>query len=385
MATGPLAPCPIRLGGTRENGWPVADHARAALDISAAQNLLPLGVLTVHIDASGTTTLLSSLSRAGANVLAFWAQTGVLGADVLTVGSLLGNMKYPGSNEYIKHRLTWATFYIGGTALGTNIEARAVGEYLSATIPSYPTYVQVEIWGDVYQTDPHEYGTDEGKIASKTEGDIPYAYWQLQELIKDQGSAFSTEPGSKVMIENLVEARLWGLGYRLAERHAANQTPATAGQAIYRWAKILGVQRGLDAEWQLRKRCVNKMRFRSSGSTQVRLEEALISVLGDSFVGLTFHDGTFDSPPVPTYWPGVNEGAPLLDLGGGTWTSDRARVTLSLQSVAGKSDQVVANLANGEILGLLRDVLPATNTWDWSFDTASGFVLGTSILGWNSL
>jgi hypothetical protein len=294
-------------------------------------------------------------------------------------------MRYPGSSELIKHRLRWATFYIGGTALGTNVEARVVGEYLSATIPSYPTYVQVEIWGDVPQTDPHEYGTDEDKVASKTEGEIPYAYWQLQELIKDQGSAYTTEPGSLVMMGNLAEARLWGLGYRLAERHAANQTPATAGQAIYRWAKLLGVQRGLDSEWQLRKRCVNKQRFRATGASQLRLEEALVSLLGSSFVGITFHDGTFDSPPVPTYWPGVNEGAPMLDLGGGTWTSDRSRITISLQHVTGKPDQDVANVANGEMFGILRGVLPATSTWDWSFDTSSGFVLGTSILGWNSL
>lgn len=53
---GGFAPFPMRLGGDRETGWPVEDHARLAADIVALKRTAPFAVMnyTAGIGAAMT-------------------------------------------------------------------------------------------------------------------------------------------------------------------------------------------------------------------------------------------------------------------------------------------------------------------------------------------
>lgn len=51
MPFGAYAPLPIRLGGTAEEGWTAAQHARLCADLIAAKRVLPYATLS----ADGTT------------------------------------------------------------------------------------------------------------------------------------------------------------------------------------------------------------------------------------------------------------------------------------------------------------------------------------------
>jgi hypothetical protein len=186
-------------------------------------------------------------------------------------------------------------------------------------------------------------------------------------------------------MENIADARLWACARRIAERHACNQSPATAGQDIYRWAKMLGVPRGNDAEWQLRERCVHKAAFRSTAGNAEKMESELGRVLGAAFVSIDHHFGTLVAPPTPTYWPNGTPGPESCNLGPGTWLTDRSRVTVNLQHVSGTTDQQIENAVEIEARWLFDGVLPSWCIWDWAFEADEGFLLGTDYLGRNSL
>jgi hypothetical protein len=173
MPFGGLSPLPFRFGGSAEEGWKAEQHARLALDISAQLLMMPLAVIDLSVDAAGVVTVNGILSRAGTDktIITCAYDTGTSELTMAFPASFVP----PGSNSSRKWRPVRGTaFFVDANVL----EIASSGSSLFV-FHTRPFRVLIEAFGDVEPTDPHEYGTDEDKRNSKTEGDSPYAYWIL--------------------------------------------------------------------------------------------------------------------------------------------------------------------------------------------------------------
>jgi hypothetical protein len=241
------------------------------------------------------------------------------------------------------------------------------------------------LWGLADRGEAGDYGAEPTKAQAAYEGQVPYAYIWLTECRGMRGSAYVSSPGSFVEMENIARARLFGLVQRASERHAWAQLPSGADQTIGRWAKILDVGTTGDKDWQARRKCAARFALIVGGPSEQAINDAMAAIFGPSFVAVHRFPGTFVTPPDPTYWPGVNPGPGVLDIGGGAWTSQRYHFVVELTAPNEAARVRLLGVARRDADELFSSSLVPVCTWGYSFGVPGAFVLGTSELGRDSL
>jgi hypothetical protein len=232
-----------------------------------------------------------------------------------------------------------------------------------------------------------DYGGALDKRASDTEGSAPYAWFVYCELRNLRGSAYSKQlGGTLVHCENLAAARVLAYRcFRAPEKFACNaQQPATSDEGLPYWVKVLAVPSSpTDQKWQLRQRCA--AHFKASAELNLAtIRTALQDLLGDVYVDASFTEGTdLANPPTQTFWPGVNPGDPLTDLGGGAWSSERSHLWVQVQQPPGMTLGEYTQLINVQGVQLLDRILPAYCTFTLS--EPGGFDLDIDPLDYTGL
>jgi hypothetical protein len=258
-------------------------------------------------------------------------------------------------------------------------------EYLTASRTGPLTHLVV-VHGITEPRYAGDYGASADKIASSFEGESPYAWQWLQEMRQVRGDAFSTAPGSFTEMENIALARHFGMVQRLAERHAASQTPEGSDQTLGRWAKILDIGTTTNRDWELRSVAAAKFALTIGGPTAAALTAAAQQVFRHNFVTIHRFLGDFDAPPEPTFWPAGVVGPGVLDIGNGVWSSVRYYYLIELTATSDIERARVYGVAKNTFDDLLRSSLPPVCTWGYTFKApGAGIVPGGFQLGRDSL
>ncbi len=385
MAFGGFSPLPLRLGGTEEDGWSPEQQSRFCADLLAAKRALPfarvayndLGVLTAYRGRNGTGVLSDAAPTVVVNttgdVTLTWPTSYTDSVGVEHTISITGARATPNTT---------------GAYIATVAQAeRNVVRVLTVDYSDSATDVAVSV--RVYGNFDGAIGDYDGatdKMASIREGLRPYAFLWYKELQAARGSAYTTKRSTLVHAENLAMARMCGWLNRQAEKLPANSLPATADEKLEYWVKVLGIRTSAsDERWRIRQRCAAKYQA-SVGPTATAIDNALATLLGDSFVQTHRQVGTtLASPPAITYWPGVNPGPSSHDLGDGAWLSERAHLVVEVQQSSLDLSQFL-RLVNVDMFELLDRMLPAWVTFDWALaPLADGFLLDISQLDFHGL
>jgi len=118
----------------------------------------------------------------------------------------------------------------------------------------------------------------------------------------------------------------------------------------------------------------------------VNEDEAVATLLGAHYVKSWRQTGVdLDTPPLLTYWPGVNPGPASYDIGGGAWLSERAHLVIEVQTVQGESLGDFLELMNTQLFALLDSLLPAWATFNWATNMGTCFLLDISQLDFDGL
>lgn len=382
---GAFEPLPIRHGGRGPDlGWTAEQGSRTAADLCAIVRTAAYARVTVTFDAS--TFAVNSYTGANGNGSAF-NPTGVIhseGDATITFPAVWAD-EFENVHRFnidqaraTAHASTFANAVHEITGANT-VRVRvfdADGVLLTGTVK-----IALKVWCP-RGTKIGDYGGSLRKRNSDTEGSVPYAWAMYRELQGIRGSAFSTDANTLVHCENLAMARMLGWAwFRMPEKIENEATPGNSSQLLGDWTELLDVvtlpgETASDLRIKCRRKDtgVNDAEFSS-------LHDGVAELLGDWLVALELNRGaTLDSPPAGTYWPGVNDGAAAIDLGGGTWTSARAHIWVLVRSPMPSEEPEFLALMNIELNRYLGWRLPSTCTFDWAI--SDGFVVGTSSLGY---
>lgn len=382
----------MRLG--REFALP-EQWLRLATDAASAD--APLAVLLVTEIAGGTCSVSgihrgkSGFSAITSGITATW--TDPAGADNFV--DIVFPFFYTDEENGETH--SWAPVGIASQVAASYVvisSATVIGgasnytirvQYLESTRLGPLTHVVV-IYGTTEPKYAGDYGASSDKISSSFEGESPYAWQWLQEMRQVRGDAFSTAPGSFPEMENIALARHFGMVQRLAERHAASQTPEGSDQTLGRWAKILNIGTTTNRDWELRSVAAAKFALTIGGPTAAAITAAAQQVFRHNFVTIHRFVGDFDSPPVPTFWPAGVVGPGVLDIGNGVWSSVRYYYLIQLTAVSDSERARVYGVAKNTFDDLLRSALPPVNTWGYTFTApGAGLMPGGFQIGRDSL
>jgi hypothetical protein len=237
-----------------------------------------------------------------------------------------------------------------------------------------------------------DYGGAPDKEESTHEATDPYAWHVYQLMQSARGDAYSrTVGGTLVHAENLAIGRLLGaVFWRSAEKQIANATPERADEKLPYWVALLAVRtKDGQQDWEIRQSCVAKFKV-TEGPTEANINQVLTDLLGDTFIETIVTKGTdLDNPPDVTYWPIINPGPSILDLGGGTWMSHRAHLGVKVEKPETGDEPAFLELMNVQMQDLLDGLLPGWATFGWAtFEGTSsdvGFLLDISQLDFTGL
>lgn len=363
---GGFAPLPLRLGGSATDGWAAAQHARGAADLAGVCEVAPLAWITYTIAGDPAAPVI--LNYRGVNGV------GLAHAPVLTIiGTGIMQIEFPAAliNEYgradlVCVRSAKATARASTPTVTTiNVEddnVITVFAYNAVTGAGTDYVVSVQIQGWIRDPKIGAYDGARDKEDSRTER-TPYAWSTYQDYTSALGSAFTVARNGLVHARKLALSRLEAALQRGAEKIDANSVPGTADDMLGEWIEMLHLRlRGTEDRQEIRQ--LAAAHFASArGNSVADIDQACADLLGDSFVSCLRTAGTdLDTPPSPTYWPGVNPGAPAYDLGGGTWFSPRSHLTVNVKPPANVNDADFARLINVTLYGELSRILPAWST-----------------------
>ena len=384
---GGFAALPIRLGGSERVGWTAAQHARVAADSTAVSRTAPLISMTVRVVAT-VATVTSYHGRNGSG-LGFaptvqWVATGHIrltwpnaAASEQCADSL--SLSYPWtirtavvSGHYNGAPVVAQIHDLGTMVAVVEVETRKWNG--AAWLLSDETFTLRAFgeWGPESRIGDYDGAPD--KIDCQTETE-PYAWLWYQEYEAMLGDGFSRNRTGMVHAKKLMLARIEGGKTRAWERARANSLPSTADDCLADWVEALGVPtRASDQKWQIRQRCAAKFQG-ALGPTQQNVDDSLSKLLGPLFVQTVRPIGVdLDHPPALTYWPGINPGAPSLDLGGGTWSSERAHIVAIVTKPPPSQLGEFLYQTNVVLFQQLDRLLPAKATFSWT-TSVLGFLL----------
>lgn len=209
----------------------------------------------------------------------------------------------------------------------------------------------------------------------------PYAWVWYLDYTAMLGSAFTAERGTIVHARKLAIARMECGKTRSVERAICNAMPGTADELLGNWAVAMAVPvYPEDEPWQVRIRCAAKLQA-PAGPNYAEIDDSLRTLLGDVFVTTYRTTGaSLGSPPPHTFWSG-HPGAPGLSLGGGTWSSERARLTVQVQRPPEAELGAFLRTVNVVLFQHLDRILPGWSSFGWTvWDSVPGFYLDISRL-----
>ena len=237
-------------------------------------------------------------------------------------------------------------------------------------------------WSRVAAIGDYDGATD--KIASKTEGETPYAWQWYLDYTAMLGSGFSTAQSGIVHARKIALARSEAARSRAAERFLANCVPETSDELLGQWAHILRISTAGVPKWLVRQKAAAKFAaVRGPSATDV--DATLAELLGSGYLqSIRFTTNPLSTPPTQTFWPTANPGPVSYSLGGGTWFSKRAHLVVQLRKPAQAELGQFLQTVNVDLYQALDDLLPASSTFSWTvFDkssTTAGFFLDVSRL-----
>jgi hypothetical protein len=201
---------------------------------------------------------------------------------------------------------------------------------------------------------------------------IPYAASWYETMQGARGSLYRQERDGLVHVENLALARHFAWQNRLAEQLVTNANPGTSGVSIPEWSERLDVQlTSDDAEMRAALAAKNSM-YR--GATPAILNESIARIAGPWFVDVHRNHGSLGSPPDWTYGPSWDTGPTEWDMGGGTWSSIRASLTVELVEPSGSDYEAFTEVVE-KLSEHLELALPVYMTWEWATGLTTGFHL----------
>lgn len=209
----------------------------------------------------------------------------------------------------------------------------------------------------------------------------PYAWVWYIDYTAMLGTAFSQARSGIVHARKLAVARAEAGKQRSVERAIANAMPGTADELLGNWAVAMSVPvYPEDESWQVRQRCAAKLEA-PNGPNFAEIDDSLKALLGSIFVRCyRVRGASLASPPTHTFWSG-NPGAPGLSLGGGTWASERSRLTVQVQRPPDAELGDFLRTVNVTLFQHLDRILPAHVSFNWTvWDSVPGFYLDISPL-----
>lgn len=380
MPFGGTAPFPLRLGAQSDTSISPENWLRLCDDVVQQNHPLAVLIITEPAETYGPCTV-TGLFRGGtdpgATITAQLDEMATANSYLLTVS--MGSSYIDSTSGEVK---PWAikianARQIGSTTVDdpyiydTDIEISYVAVRTGARQHTLVVYGETE---PRYSGD---YGAEPSKSSAGAAADIPYAWIWLQEAQAIRGDAFSTAPGSYTQLENIAIARMLAYAQNLADRLAASQLPMQADQAIEQWASLMNVGTTDDRDWQARRKCAAKFALVTVGANEQSLNAAAALVFGANLIGLTWNEGTIDSPPENTFWPGGTSGPAGLDIGVGyAWTSPRLRFVIALSSANETETTRLLSVNRREFDEMLFDVMPPVTTWVYKINPmGDGFAL----------
>jgi hypothetical protein len=393
MPFGATNPFPFREGGDA----PAEAWSRITADLVASMRVAPLGVMIV---AAGVPT--AYFGRNGNGVATFDS-----GATYVLGGTLTYSAAYAfglaitlGTSWIDEVGQSWAVNIVGADVTGIGTATAATGtafdrnQVLFTGTGVSDSYV-IEIYTDDGSRTIDQYGGDLNKRNSATESDSPYAWGWLLEFRQMRGSAYAND--GLIDIENLAWARMFGFLQRVSEQASAATDPTnTSGGRLRRWLQWQAIAiLSNDTEAAMRAKA-SAFKMLKQGSADQYLLPMIQAALGSAYAGVYRNKGTFDSPPVPTYWNESSIPASIttefsLGVGGGTtpndnpvWMSERFRLVVIVQIPANQTVQDVINVCESSLTTLLNNALPSVATFEWgrldTYGGDEGFFLDQSLL-----
>ena len=380
MAFGGLAPFPLRLGSGDDESVSPEQWIRLCDDVAGQMQPLLAMVIEEPVPGAGSDgpCAIYGRSMGGTDLSGITCARVTVSPSVNRIDINLGEYYVDPTTGEQKR---WKP--LGGLArralTGTNADFLDLSSSpaISISYTSDPADEGVHtlvLWGVTTLRESGDYGAEPTKAAAAYEGSVPYAYIWLTECRGMRGSAYVSAPGSFVEMENIAMARAFGFAQRVSERHAWHQLPSGSDQTIGRWARLLDVGTTGDKDWQARRKCTARFALIVGGPSELALNDAMVDIFGPSFVAIRRFPGTLDAPPVPTYWPGVNEGPTVLDISGdGAWSSQRYHFVVQLTAPNAAARVRLLGIAHRDADELFSSALVPVCTWDYSFTPPEGF------------
>jgi hypothetical protein len=390
MPFGALAPFPLRLGAQSNTSISPENWLRLCDDVVQQNHPLAVLLITEPAETSGPCTVTGLFlggTDPGATITAQLDEMATDNSYLITVS--MGSSYIDSTSG---ERKSWAL---------KMANARHVGATTVDDVYIYDTDIEISytvvrsgarqhtlvVYGETAPKYSGDYGAEPTKSSAGAAADIPYAWIWLQEAQAIRGDAFSTAPGSYTQIENIAIARMFAYTQNLADRLAASQLPMQADQAIDYWASLMNVGTTDDRDWQARRKCAAKFALVTVGANTQSLNAAASLVFGSNFVRIDWNEGTLDSPPPNTFWPGGTSGPAGLNIGDGyAWTSTRHRFSIILTSLNNAETTRLMSVNRREFDEMLIDVMPPVNVWDYKINqNGDGFELSVDRMGFDEL
>ena len=370
---------PLPLGGTAENGWTAEQQSRVANDLAALRRTSPFAVL------SGDTGSTPEIS-------AYYGWNGVGSSFAPTITHIV--------NGHI--RLTWPTSYednygvqhainiVGAVGAARQSSARKVSTDITAH-PCNEIDIHTTTHAGVFSSGGYslvvyakpdaehiytDYDGDLSKKNSETEGEVPYGAVVYQDLRDNlRGTAHTKQEDGITFAKNVATARVFAGLWRAADKLRNNANPATADEGLDAWQNIYRVPvRPGAPKAELRRLCAAQFRA-IGGAQQDNIEATFSELLGDLYIRIWYggDEGSLDSPPECTYWPGINPGPESYNLGDGAWLSERAHLCVEVAPHESMALPEFYHRVNAQLFVIGRRLLPANMTFTWAENLPDGF------------
>lgn len=380
-AFGGFCPLPIPLGpgDGPETGWTAAQHAALCRDVVAIKRTGVIARIRFSQDATSSAITVHS----------FHAQpeTGITNAPTFGKNGG-GDWTLTFASSYDDDSERARPFMITGAICGIAGTAARVAQLKSHTATTATIYfsdttdeVSVHVFGTWWEHEPRigHYDGALDKADSDTEGRTPYAWTFYSEAEAALGDAFTRARSTNVHALKLAIARCLTGAQRSVDKVAFAAQPATSYETLGQWQEALRVRLyPEDTPQDVRQRCAGRFKA-ATMPTRANTDAALETLLGDAFVR-TWHRVGSDlaNPPAQTYWPGVNPGTSNYSLGGGSWFSERAHLTIEVKQTPGQSNASFLHTMNVDLFDMVDSNLPAYATVNWALDVQNGFLLDIS-------